>query len=137
MTDTSGTRTIAASCAPWLWHLRSGVVTLDACELGVMHPMDDLWSGQHAPAAAGPDGAIWFVPGGGAREDGRCDGIARYDGTSTARFLPRLCVYDLAFGPGGDAWVLAGEWTGSMWDPVEVGPVEPYVVTSGAVTAAE
>ena len=59
--------------------------------------------------AVAPDGSVWFNPGSYDAERGTpCDGVARFDGASVTRFLQPLCLFNIAFGPDGTAWVMAG-----------------------------
>ena len=72
-----------------------------------------------------PDGSLWFTPhDDSAGPYGDCDGLARFDGAALRRFLPGLCLYNLAIGPDGSVWALAGADYWEEKDP----PVETYVI---------
>jgi hypothetical protein len=110
--------------------------------------------GMHTPTStfnAAPDGSMWASlwqsgtgsnpPGGflwkyeqrpeafvgdSGRVEAQCDGLVRFDGTTTDRFLPGRCVtIDIA--ADGSVWVLADEGKGK----------DLYVITPEAVAATE
>ena len=85
--------------------------------------------------AAGADGAFWYASSGDPMTTGGCDGLTRVDGTGTKDFLEGMCIYDIALGPHGDVWLVAGSWDGNYWIPDAVGPVEVYVVSDDAAAS--
>ncbi len=88
---------------------------------------------QHRISVA-PDGSAWlrarrFTSG----PEGICDGVARFDGETTTRYLTEMCVHDIDFSPDGAVWLQA------RW-PYEGGPrpeIDTYVITPEAVAATE
>jgi hypothetical protein len=79
----------------------------------------------------GPDGSLWFAPAAPEPDGSECDGLARFDGTTLTRFLQPLCLYNLAIGPDGSVWALAGADYWVEEDP----PVETYVIPAEAAMA--
>jgi hypothetical protein len=94
-------------------------------------PDGSLWSSLWRSAdgtdpGRGQDSLSWWDRR-GAVEDGRlvCDGLARFDGQTLARFLPGQCI-SIDIAADGSAWVLADEDAGKGL----------YVITPEAMTAA-
>ena len=56
----------------------------------------------------------------------RCDGLARFEGTTVDRFLPGQCI-SMDIAADGTVWVLVGEDEGRRL----------YVITPEAVAASE
>lgn len=115
--------------AKWARHDDEGWTTFDA--------PDDLprLSGPHDGGGqfdVAPDGSLWLSPR-DESDDGvsECDGLARFDGVALRRFLPGLCLYNLAIGPDGSVWALAGADYWVEEDP----PVETYVIPAEVAMA--
>jgi hypothetical protein len=104
-------------------------------------PNQYRWRARKSAVEIAPDRSLWYPaaaavdatedPGG--MPNAGCDGLARWQAGTIARYLRDTCVYDLAIAPGGAVWLQAGTWTGSRRSPEMVGPVDTYVITPEAV----
>ncbi|MFV2063371.1 MAG: hypothetical protein ACC726_07635, partial [Chloroflexota bacterium] len=59
---------------------------------------------------AGPDGSVWLTPGQRNAETtvDRCDGLARFDGTTWTQYLRDTCIFAFDIAPDGTVWARGG-----------------------------
>ena len=119
----------SSATVPYLVHVEGGPTTVYSADEGVplMGPRTGSWSFLRAAA----DGSVWLTPD--VEDPASCEGIARFDGTTLARYLADVCVYAFDIAPDGAVWIQAS----APPTATGVGHVNTYVITPEAAAATE
>ena len=119
----------SSATIPYLVHVEGGPRTVYSSDDGVplMGPRTYSWSFLRAAA----DGSVWLTPD--VEDPASCEGIARFDGRTLARYLADVCVYAFDIAPDGAVWVQAS----SPPTATGAGHVNTYVIAPEAVAATE
>jgi hypothetical protein len=92
------------------------------------------------PLEVAPDGSVWIgspvtIPPtpSDLDLDTACDGVRRFDGTTTEYFLTDLCVRELEVAADGSVWVLAGTGKPDIDYGADLALADLYVITPEAL----